>query len=628
MPEKYELFLDKNKKVKLAANDQGDFFAEANGNRIKLGAQGLQTINKTTGAPESIGGDPDQTIRTITGIEQNAFGEDSGRTTFTHTSLPGETLIGWYAQANSGNSPRIFLQINPSYETTLGTVLSSPDGTIIYDNNRESEENLIFLKINGNVYGPMTMDLDNAQWYNASQIAFSGPQHNMIVIQNAHQEVANFTAMEADLLAVANSTELAGAGPNDAFSNGFSQRQGGIYGLSLSADIQLYLVEDIDVTTPIKFSETTNFTKKITTVTIDNKAESLFKATDDFSTKTPYSSGDQRWNHQSMALDNVLQVSGIKTGGFYKIQSWGPNNLNVTDIFSANGNHEFLGIEIEFDRGAEESIYGITYVDLLIIEGSLSTAQAGKKHLIFYSKNNSTYDGAGPGEYFIYTLYSRYNAPNNGMGGGTGAKNYYPGRGHTLRLEINREDYIKGYPIDRGVDRNPGYGRFGQYGIPGNIVNIDIRPQFTGKMGDFDANGNPYAYYDYSSGNHINIAVTPGTKYFITDGAWPFGSAFPPGQIIGIIFDCMHLKQGDEFGFAFDFLDSGIHGWPGQTNYYINVVFAFGNNGYQMWSGYRPTSGGTSDWRMTISETTGTVVWNQLNGGSYSTATMNTVIMP
>ena len=55
MPEKYELFLDKNKKVKLSANEQGDLFAEANGKAIKLGADGLQAIAED-GSLEAIGG--------------------------------------------------------------------------------------------------------------------------------------------------------------------------------------------------------------------------------------------------------------------------------------------------------------------------------------------------------------------------------------------------------------------------------------------------------------------------------------------------------------------------------------------------------------------------------------------
>ena len=55
MPDKYELFLDKNKKVKLAADDQGNFFAEANGNRIKLGDDGLQKFGEG-GVLEAIGG--------------------------------------------------------------------------------------------------------------------------------------------------------------------------------------------------------------------------------------------------------------------------------------------------------------------------------------------------------------------------------------------------------------------------------------------------------------------------------------------------------------------------------------------------------------------------------------------
>lgn len=55
MPDKYELFLDKNKKVKLSANEQGDLFAEANGKAIKLGADGLQAI-ADDGSLKEIGG--------------------------------------------------------------------------------------------------------------------------------------------------------------------------------------------------------------------------------------------------------------------------------------------------------------------------------------------------------------------------------------------------------------------------------------------------------------------------------------------------------------------------------------------------------------------------------------------
>lgn len=55
MSEKYELFLDKNKKVKLSADEQGNFFAEANGKKIKLGSEGLQAIDELGGAA-AIGG--------------------------------------------------------------------------------------------------------------------------------------------------------------------------------------------------------------------------------------------------------------------------------------------------------------------------------------------------------------------------------------------------------------------------------------------------------------------------------------------------------------------------------------------------------------------------------------------
>jgi hypothetical protein len=54
MPQKYELFLDKNKKVKLAANDQGEFFLEANGNVVKINDEGLKLGKRDQGGENAL----------------------------------------------------------------------------------------------------------------------------------------------------------------------------------------------------------------------------------------------------------------------------------------------------------------------------------------------------------------------------------------------------------------------------------------------------------------------------------------------------------------------------------------------------------------------------------------------
>jgi hypothetical protein len=54
MPQKYELFLDKNKKVKLAANDQGEFFLEANGNVVKINDEGLKLGKRDEGGENAL----------------------------------------------------------------------------------------------------------------------------------------------------------------------------------------------------------------------------------------------------------------------------------------------------------------------------------------------------------------------------------------------------------------------------------------------------------------------------------------------------------------------------------------------------------------------------------------------
>jgi hypothetical protein len=54
MPHKYEMFLDKNKKVKLAANDQGEFFMEANGNVVKINDDGMKLGKRADGGIDGL----------------------------------------------------------------------------------------------------------------------------------------------------------------------------------------------------------------------------------------------------------------------------------------------------------------------------------------------------------------------------------------------------------------------------------------------------------------------------------------------------------------------------------------------------------------------------------------------
>lgn len=74
MPDKYEIFLDKNKKVKLSANEQGDFFAEANGKAIKLGGEGLQADSIQLGNTKILTDETGALVSSIDGGENQPIG--------------------------------------------------------------------------------------------------------------------------------------------------------------------------------------------------------------------------------------------------------------------------------------------------------------------------------------------------------------------------------------------------------------------------------------------------------------------------------------------------------------------------------------------------------------------------
>ncbi len=655
MPEKYEIFLDKNKKVKLAANDQGDFFAEANGNRIKLGEQGLQTINKTTGAPESVGGtDPDPTLSTIQGNVTNGFGEDSGRTTFTHTSLPGETLIGWYAnQQGTSYRPRLFLQVNPAY--LVNNALLAPDGSTIYEGNNGPFE--ISLKINGNVYGPMTMNLNNASWYLASQINWSGATHNQIVIQNAWQQVTNFAAMEADILAVANSTELAGAGPFDAFSNGFSGRNGGIYGIPLSADIELYIVQDINVTTPIKFSSATTFDKVANGLYVDNDVVPLFTNSSEFDNKSAYSTTDLRFNYSGGSLQtaNFITTGTINEGGCYALRINDGNDITSEVGFGNNDTEEFFGIELDLHRSTDNRAKGLSYIDILLgYEGYINSTATGHKHLLFFFKKGQDATNAAPGEYYLYTLNSVSDGPwinnsamnslttgmprnnlstNNTADIGTfdTAQFWSAGKGNILRIYHSDTGTVSGKLLMDGADGvmqniNPGVGGFGTASQPGNVLTIDLN-YMAGALGytGVSDNGNPYGHSDYTdSTKHIKIPVVPNQNIFVTDTAAPNSQAISNGNVIGLILDCSYLRNGDFFGFTLDAIQQAANGsnFSG-VQYNVNVVIKYGSRGYVFWAGGQLKFGTTVMIKFIGSSTTGEFLLCQPSGSMYNTSSMS-----
>lgn len=652
MPEKYELFLDKNKKVKLAANDQGDFFAEANGNRIKLGEQGLQTINKTTGAPESVGGapDPNQTISSITGVTGNGFGEDSGRTTFTHSDLPGETLVGWYATEWGGgaNRPRLFLQVNSDYIN--GSILSDANGNVLYNGDTGSPGQ-ISLKINGNVYGPTDVRFATASWYSASQINFSEASHKQIILQDAWSQVSNFSEMEADILAVANSTELAGNMAN--FSQGFSGRDGGIYGIPLSADIEIFVVDPIDVTTPIKFTGGAQFPDPVNGLVIDNDITDLL-GTDStlLNNKSAYSSStsDLRFNYTSQTLQaaNYVTTPKLIEGNTYRLSLGGAAIIGYIG-FGNNDTEEFFGIELDINRVSDKKIKGKSYVDILLgWEGNLSTEAGGHKHIIFYFSQASGANGAQnsqPGEYFIYTLDNPYSgreiknsftSGTRGMprlnqstsnisdfGNANPAGFWSTGQASKIRIYINDFGRVSGEFVGNGV-----YGEYSSpksYGFqsqPGGIVTLDLNYLASVGYTGVSDGGNPYGHTDYSASSHITVEMAPNSTVFITDSAGPGGVALPAGQILGIILDLSHLRNGDTFTFAYDNINNTANGSSYNPNYQTNIILKYGSRAYSFYFSL-PNYGTYGTYTMLGSTTTGEFFFMQPSGSIYNTATQS-----
>lgn len=650
MPEKYELFLDKNKKVKLAANDQGDFFAEANGNRIKLGEQGLQTINKSTGVPESVGGapDPDQTIRSITGATGNGFGEDSGRTTFTHNDLPGETLIGWYATEwdNGNNRPRLFLQVNPNYIS--GDILYDANGNVLYNGDTGSPGQ-ISLKINGNVYGPTDVRLSTASWYSSSQLNFSGASHKQIILQEAWDQVSNFSEMEADILAVANSTELAGNGAN--FSQGFSGRDGGIYGIPLSADIEILVQDPIDVTTPIKFSGGAEFPEPVNGLVIDNDITDLLGTDFDlFNNKSPYSSStsDLRFNYTTGALqaNNYVTTPKLVEGNTYRLTINGANIVNNIG-FDSTDSEEFFGIELDLNRESDKKNKGKSYVDILVgWEGNLSTAACGHKHIIFYFSQAGGGNGAQnsqPGQYFIYTIDNPYNGReiknsftsgttgmprfnlatnnNNHIGDANPARFWSAGQANKIRIYINDASRVSGEFVGDGI-----YGDLssaqsvGFQSQPGGIVNLDLNYLASiGYTGSFHA-GNPYGHSDFTGSAHLHVEMAPNSTVFITDSAGPNGAALAGSQILGIILDLSHLRNGDTFTFAYDKISGTANGNLYSPGYFTQIILKYGSRAYPFNNRYGgPELGGYSTYTMLGSTVTGEFLFMRHDGSVYHT---------
>lgn len=92
MPDKYELFLDKNKKVKLSADEQGNFFAEANDKKIKLGASGLENVDEN-GVASPIGADLTALDQSIIPNTNEVYDLGSAEKKFRHLYLSSNSLF-------------------------------------------------------------------------------------------------------------------------------------------------------------------------------------------------------------------------------------------------------------------------------------------------------------------------------------------------------------------------------------------------------------------------------------------------------------------------------------------------------------------------------------------------------
>jgi hypothetical protein len=92
MPDKYELFLDKNKKVKLSADEQGNFFAEANDKKIKLGASGLENVDEN-GVASPVGADLTALSQSIIPDTNEVYDLGSAEKKFRHLYLSSNSLF-------------------------------------------------------------------------------------------------------------------------------------------------------------------------------------------------------------------------------------------------------------------------------------------------------------------------------------------------------------------------------------------------------------------------------------------------------------------------------------------------------------------------------------------------------
>lgn len=92
MPDKYELFLDKNKKVKLSADEQGNFFAEANDKKIKLGSNGLENVDGN-GVASPVGADLTALDQSIIPDTNEVYDLGSAEKKFRHLYLSSNSLF-------------------------------------------------------------------------------------------------------------------------------------------------------------------------------------------------------------------------------------------------------------------------------------------------------------------------------------------------------------------------------------------------------------------------------------------------------------------------------------------------------------------------------------------------------
>ena len=120
MPQKYELFLDKNKKVKLAANDQGELFFEANGNVVKINDEGLKLGKRDQGGADALAAVGLSEAEVAAIAQENGYSAADRITEIDLTSFFGNMRysdLTWTGSTFTKNNTDYFIELNDYIDT-------------------------------------------------------------------------------------------------------------------------------------------------------------------------------------------------------------------------------------------------------------------------------------------------------------------------------------------------------------------------------------------------------------------------------------------------------------------------------------------------------------------------------